>query len=89
MSVLAPLHADQPFAVRRAAGAVVVTVHGEIDPSSALVLERVLVDLIDGQGNRNVTVHLPNDHGREPLTIAAIGVAEDLARRRGTSFTIR
>lgn len=88
MSVLAPLSAVQPFAVRRSGGAVVVTVSGGIDAPAAGLLERVLVDLIDGQGNRNVTVRLPGDDAREPSTLAALGAAADLARRRGTRFRV-
>lgn len=89
MSILAPLSPPEPFAVRRAGGGVVVTVHGGIDASAAGILERVLVDLIDGQGNHDVAVHLPGDDGSEPPALAALGVAADRARRRGTRFRVR
>jgi hypothetical protein len=89
LSLLTPLSTDQPFAVRRSGGSVVVTVSGGMDESSAEILERVLVDLVDGQGNRDITVRLPDEDDREPPALAAVAAAADLARRRGARFSIR
>ncbi|MGI8776293.1 MAG: STAS domain-containing protein [Acidimicrobiales bacterium] len=49
-----------PFsmAIGRALGTVVVTAHGDLDDAGAANLERVLDDLIDGQGNLHVVVDL-------------------------------
>ena len=44
--------------VGRSFGAVVVTVHGDIDARRASLLDSVLSDLIDGQGNLFVVVDL-------------------------------
>lgn len=55
--------------VGRYKGTVMVTVHGELDPSKVVHLRRLLTDLIDDQGNVSVVVDLqdatpaPDDPG--------------------------
>ena len=44
--------------VGRYQGTVIVTVHGELDPSKVAHLRLLLTDLIDGQGNVSVVVDL-------------------------------
>ena len=77
-----------PIAVRRALGRIVVTQHGPLDRGAALILERVLVDLVDGQGNLNVVVELADVPLDDPLALAALQVPAEHARRRGAAFSV-
>ena len=49
-----------PFslAIRRELGTVVVTVDGELESRSCVAVERVLTDLVEGQGNVRVVVDM-------------------------------
>ena len=79
---------DLSIAVARTFGAVVVTVEGRVDHGSAELLEAVLGDLIDGQGNGHVTVEL----GRADVAPAAVMVFVTAARRarsHGASFSLK
>lgn len=55
--------------VGRCQGTVMVTVHGELDPSKVAHLQLLLADLVDNQGNVSVVVDLqdataaPDDPG--------------------------
>ncbi len=74
--------------VGRAIGTVVVTVRGLLDRASGPVLDRLLVDLIDGQGNQTVVVDLltatvEGAEGMRPLLAAARRASE-----RGTRFVL-
>src|SRR4051794_4742841 len=50
--------ADSTLVIGRALGTVVVTVGGDLDATAIDRLERVLTDLIDGQGNLAVAIDL-------------------------------
>ncbi len=74
--------------VRRIRGTVVVTVRGLLDRASGPVLDRLLVDLIDGQGNQTVAVDLltarvEGVEGMRPLLAAGRS-----ASKRGTRLVL-
>lgn len=74
--------------VGRALGTVVVTVDGELDLAGCELLQGVLTDLIEGQGNVAVAVDL----GRasiEPEALMVFIEAARRARRRGTRFIVK
>lgn len=78
---------DVSLVVGRALGTVVVTVDGQLDLPGCLLLERLLADLIDGQGNLAVAVDL----GRAIVEPGALGVFVESARRaqlHGTKFIL-
>ncbi len=77
------------IAVRRALGRVVVTVQGELDRQRATILERVLSDLIEGQGNLHVVVHLTDVDPGDPLAVSALRLPADQARCRRAVFTVQ
>lgn len=76
------------YAVGRALGTVVVTVHGDIDLEGSEALERVLDDLVDGQGNRAVAVDLRKARILSDEALDVFYAIGHRARRRGTSFTV-
>jgi anti-anti-sigma regulatory factor len=77
------------LSVRRVDPGVVVTATGRLDESARERLARVLEDLIDGQGNRAVSVELPDATAIELETLdVLVQAAERAAARRGT-FTAR
>lgn len=53
-----PNHSEFSLAFSRALGKVVVHIHGALDAGSAPALRDRLVDVIDGQGNRQVVLDL-------------------------------
>lgn len=63
--MLGPLKSSARFtiAIGRALGAVVVTVHGELDLPGAGHLESVLTDLINSQDQVNLVVDLHDARG--------------------------
>jgi len=74
--------------VGRGLGTVVVTVKGELDLAGCELLQGVLTDLIEGQGNLTVAVDL----GRAMVEPEAVMVFIDAARqahRRGTKFILK
>ena len=74
--------------IGRAMGTVVVTVDGALDAEGSGLLERLLIDLIDGQGNATVAVDL----GRATIGPAALAVFLDAGRRagrQGTTFILK
>jgi anti-anti-sigma factor len=80
--------ADHSLAVTREHGAVVVTVHGEIDLARSVALGAVLGDLIDGQGNLSVVVDLAEVTRVDPAGLGVFAAAAKLARRRGGLLTV-
>ena len=74
--------------VRRALGAVVVTVDGELDATGCNTLEEVLTDLIDGQGNVTVAVDLGSAI-LEPEALIVFITAARRARRHGGRFILK
>ena len=63
---------------RRALGKVVVHVHGLLDSNAAPTLKDGLVDIIDGQGNRQVVLDLRKVTG---VDSAGLSVLADALRR--------
>jgi anti-anti-sigma factor len=76
------------LAVGRGHGSVVVTVEGELDVAGSRLLEGVLTDLIEGQGNLTVAVDLGNAIV-EPLALVVFIEAARQARRLGTKFILK
>ncbi len=77
------------ISVRRAQGRVVVSVHGDLDGQRAAILEQVLSDLIDGQGNLDVLVDLRDAALADPVALDALRGAAEQARRRNAAFAFR
>jgi anti-anti-sigma regulatory factor len=74
--------------VGRGYGSVVVTVEGDLDFAGSQLLEGVLTDLIEGQGNLTVAVDL----GKavvEPVALVVFMEAARQARRLGTKFILK
>ena len=76
------------IAVRRALGRVVVTVHGELDGPGATILERVLSDLIEDQGNLDVVLDLTDAHLGDPLAVGTLCFPAEQARRHGATVSV-
>lgn len=79
---------SRSIVVRRAPIGVVVTVQGHVDGAGAEILERVLSDLIEGQGNLSVVVDLAGADIGDRNARAALRVPADQARRRGAAFSV-
>ena len=75
------------LAISRAMGVVVVTAHGRLGASEADVLQAVLVDLIEGQGNLKVVVDLRDVSGLGPSSLEVLVAATDAAVRLGGELT--
>jgi anti-anti-sigma regulatory factor len=78
---------DLSLVVGRALGTVVVTVDGRLDLPGCQLLERLLADLIEGQGNLAVAVDLV----RAIVEPGALAVLVESARRaqlHGTKFIL-
>ena len=84
-----PHRSGRSIVVRRALGRVVVSVHGELDATRSTILERVLSDLIDGQGNRDVLLDLRAAQLRDATALSALRLPAEQARRRGAAFSVR
>ena len=78
-----PLGAEVSLVVGRALGTVVVTVVGELTFDSCQVLETLLTDLIEGQGNLAVAVDL----ARATIEPEAVSLFVEAARRAGLRGT--
>jgi hypothetical protein len=59
-----------------------------VDVDSVVLLRRVLDDLVEGQGNRAVTVDVRGVVGSEPVEATFSEVARS-ATDRGARFTVR
>ncbi|MGH9150411.1 MAG: STAS domain-containing protein [Acidimicrobiales bacterium] len=76
------------IAIGRALGAVVVTVHGNLDVAGSRHLDSVLADLIDGQGNLAVVVDLQDASAAGASGPSVLAAAADRAARRGTDLSL-
>ena len=74
----------RPLSISRALGRVVVTVHGAVATSDALLVRQVLNDLIDGQGNLDVVVDCRFMTAIDRLgVVVLVEAAQTAAARRG------
>jgi len=80
---------DKAFAlvVGRAMGVVVVTAHGHLGASEAEVLQTVLVDLIEGQGNLKVVLDVRDVSGLGPSSLEVLVAAAAAAANIGGELT--
>lgn len=76
------------LAIARALGAVVVTVHGELDASTSVVLGRRLEDLIEGQGNLFVVVDLRGVVVSDAAGLDVLVKARRCMEERGGQFVL-
>jgi anti-anti-sigma regulatory factor len=76
------------LAVGRAMGTVVVTVKGTVGEEGRQLLEGVLTDLIEGQGNLKVAVDL-GKATVDPAAVILLGAAAARARGRGGRFIVK
>jgi hypothetical protein len=83
-----PVLPDLSLTVGRGLGMVTVAVAGELSVGGSELLEGVLTDLIEGQGNRTVVVNL-EQAVVEPEVLRVFDAAAHAARRRGTTFIVR
>jgi anti-anti-sigma factor len=70
----------RPFAISRALGKVIVTVHGDVD---ARHLRQTLVDLVDGQGNLDLVIDLRDADSLDPDGVAALARAATRVQQHG------
>lgn len=77
------------YTVTRQHGAVVVTVHADFDLACSSRLGAALGDLIDGQGNLNVSVDLSRAATIDPAALGVFAAGEKLARHHGATLTVR
>lgn len=84
MKVAPGAQSPPEIVVGRYQGTVMVTVHGELDPSKAAHLRLLLTDLIDGQGNVSVIVDLQDAtaHADDPGGIEQFAQEAKRAHRR-------
>ena len=84
-----PAVVDQPsISVARSAGAVVVTVRGELDAERSKHLGGILADLIDGQGNMSIVVDLHEASAGDPDCLWMLTEAAERALRRGATMRL-
>ena len=81
-------HQPLRLAIARAFGAVVVTVHGELDIDTSSVLGQSLEDLIEGQGNLFVVVDLRDIVVSDPAGLAVLTTARGGIEERGGQFVL-
>ena len=74
--------------VGRFLSTVIVTLHGEIDRSTAGGLASTLHDLVDGQGNLSVVVDLRDVGHLDPLAVEALISSADRIEGRGGSLRL-
>ncbi|MGH9222369.1 MAG: STAS domain-containing protein [Acidimicrobiales bacterium] len=86
MAMVSP--ARHGIAIGRSLGAVVVTVHGDLDVAASRHLGSVLADLIDGQGNLDVVVDLREAGAADAGSLSVLATAADRAARRGTELSL-
>jgi len=79
---------DLSLVVGRGIGTVVVTGGGKLNLAGCELLENVLLDLIEGQGNLTVAVDL-GQAIVEPEALMVFITAARTARRRGTRFILQ
>lgn len=76
-------------AIARAQGTVVVTLVGTVDASGAEWLEHLLVDLIDGQGNRSIALDLCKVGAVDPAVLALLVSVSGRVLRSGGRLVLR
>jgi anti-anti-sigma factor len=76
------------LAVTRVSGVVVVTARGELDGRASAELQRILEDLIDGQGNLSMLVDLHDAHAPDDGALSALAWAAERSRRRGGTLVL-
>jgi anti-anti-sigma factor len=76
------------LAVGRALGTVVVTVDGTVGEEGRQLLEGVLTDLIEGQGNLTVAVDL-RKATIDCAAVIVLGAAAERARGHGGTFIVK
>jgi anti-anti-sigma factor len=69
-------------------GVVVVTAHGPLDAANGAVLESVLADLIEGQGNLTVVVDLHDVPAVDAAGLAVLVASAEAAAGRGGNLTL-
>ena len=74
--------------IGRYRGTVVVTVHGDLDPTRAAHLGLMLTDLIDGQGNLSLIVDLRDATATDAASVAVFTDAAERANRHGGVITL-
>ena len=79
---------ELPITVAREHAAVVVSVHGNFDLACASRLGAALGDLIDGQGNLNVSVDLSQAAVIDPAALGVLAAGDKLARHHGATLTV-
>lgn len=79
---------DRPITVARELGTVVVTVHGDFDLACSSRVGAVLGDLIDGQGNLNVSVDLSRVTSVDPAALGVFAAGAKLGRHRGATLAV-
>ncbi len=77
------------YTVSRQHGTVVATVHTDFDLACSSRLGAALGDLIDGQGNLNVSVDLSRAATIDPAALGVLAAGEKLARHHGARLTVR
>lgn len=76
------------MAIARFLGAVVVTVHGELDVGTSVVLGQTLEDLIEGQGNLFVVVDLREVVVGDAAGLGVFATAKHSMEQRGGQFVL-
>ena|ERR1700722_10288280 len=74
--------------VSHAQGTVVVTVHGDLEGEACDLLDTILAELTQGQGNKAVAVDLAQATAG-PSTAVVLTAAACRARQRGTRFIVK
>ena len=75
------------FRVERTDGGIRVSLHGTCEDDEVDLVERLLADLVEGQGNRAVTVAANGLRG-VPGVHHVLGRVAALARNRGSTFAL-
>ena len=76
-------------AIARAQGSVVLTLVGTLDASGAEWLEHVLVDLVDGQGNRSIALDLCQVGVVDPAVLVLLVSVSGRVLRSGGNLVLR
>jgi len=74
--------------VGRFQGTVVVTLHGDVDEDASAALARVLVDLVDGQGNLDVALDLDDVDAIDASGLQALSAAASTIFGRGGELRV-
>ena len=84
-----PAAAHFSIVIGRRPGAVLVSVHGELDLARAEQLGTILADLIDGQGNLSLVIDLHGATASHPDSLLVFTEAAERARLRGGMVRIK